>query len=412
MKRQLLFLTLTWVLITAKAQTTVEVKWPLTNNNSALISPTVAGITASNQSTGSSVQSSYLSYSQTFMNGASTDWQKLATLPLPWDDNFYLEYKITANAGNYYQINKIVMEVVGSGGSNNALKAAYSLDNFANSSPLATNLNMATYNSQPNATPPSISTNLATTDDPIILINANPTSANALDIRPVLTFPNLNINIAPGQSLTIRIYPLKGGTTGTRFIASKNVVVTGRIDTQPIPNLTLPLDFLNFRADRKTNGTELHWTTTNEVNTSHFSIEKSTGKDFVSVGTLAAYHTAGINNYAFIDKDTKLSGIVYYKIKQIDKDGRYSYSKTIYVSMPSNSKVYPNPTKGRLYVKILEDGLSDLNVYNMQGKVIKSFKVEKNLNDTSIDLSDLPNQLLVIEIKNQNIIHKHFIIKN
>src|SRR6201999_1456361 len=90
----------------------------------------------------------------------------------------------------------------------------------------------------------------------------------------------------------------------------------------------------------------LIWTTANEINTSYFEIERSLdGKTFQPIGTVQAKNTAVQNNYLFADANI-VSGILYYKLKMIDKDGAFKYSAIVVVNNANQNglSVLPNPS--------------------------------------------------------------------
>ena len=88
----------------------------------------------------------------------------------------------------------------------------------------------------------------------------------------------------------------------------------------------LPLDFLSFNAkltDGISKQVKLSWSTANEVNTKSFAIERKTSAGFATIGSIASNNTAGTSNYSFTDI-APATGVNYYRIKQIDKDGKSS----------------------------------------------------------------------------------------
>ena len=94
----------------------------------------------------------------------------------------------------------------------------------------------------------------------------------------------------------------------------------------------LPLHFISFTAAKNNNNIALKWITENEVNTLNFEIERSTnGINFMKLATLPATGNSYLQNiYSFNDlQPTK--GNNYYRLKQIDHDGKFEYSKSIHV---------------------------------------------------------------------------------
>jgi len=109
----------------------------------------------------------------------------------------------------------------------------------------------------------------------------------------------------------------------------------------------LPLDFLNLQAVNVNNKLLIKWVTANEINTHLFEVEHSvTGNDFIKIAQQYSIgnNLSSDNNYSSIFNNTNHSNQHYFRIKQIDLDGKFKYSDIFsYQSMFSNSmNVFPN----------------------------------------------------------------------
>lgn len=124
--------------------------------------------------------------------------------------------------------------------------------------------------------------------------------------------------------------------------------------------LTLPLDLLTFTGSLQTDNTVmLKWKTENEVNTSHFEVERSLdGSSFSAIGTVSADNNPSTtHNYSYIDMDAanQQSLILYYRLKMVDANGAYSYSNIISVlfnDITGTVIVNPNPVLSTAQVRI------------------------------------------------------------
>ena len=111
----------------------------------------------------------------------------------------------------------------------------------------------------------------------------------------------------------------------------------------------LPVSFLEISAEWvEHQAVRVRWTTASEVNNHYFDVLRSTnGADFVKVGTVPGHGTTSqAHTYAFIDSELPLMQLLYYKIRQVDYDGQYSFSKTVAVARKASGfqvHVYPNP---------------------------------------------------------------------
>jgi len=110
---------------------------------------------------------------------------------------------------------------------------------------------------------------------------------------------------------------------------------------------SLPITLTEFSAREKDAVVELKWTTETEINNKYFDIERSlNGTSFTSIGTIpGAGNTTLIKHYSTIDQNPA-NGINYYRLKQVDFDGKFTYSKVIAVNVTrlnESLKIYPNP---------------------------------------------------------------------
>ena len=104
-----------------------------------------------------------------------------------------------------------------------------------------------------------------------------------------------------------------------------------------------PVEFLNITARQKGSGVSVDWSTAQEFNSSKFEIEKSVdgNNGWSYVGTVrGAGNSSALRSYNLYDP-RPYSGFNFYRIKQIDKDGQFKYSKTVNVKI--------NTAKNRRY---------------------------------------------------------------
>lgn len=118
------------------------------------------------------------------------------------------------------------------------------------------------------------------------------------------------------------------------------------LSAEGLPN-SLPLDLVSFNASLINNTVNLVWSTVDEINVDGFDVERSNNaRDFSSIGKIAANNSVSYNNYSYIDQQP-LSGVSYYRLKMIDKDGTFKYSNIVsmnnIIATASNLSVYPNP---------------------------------------------------------------------
>ncbi|MEP2024764.1 T9SS type A sorting domain-containing protein, partial [Reichenbachiella sp.] len=192
------------------------------------------------------------------------------------------------------------------------------------------------------------------------------------------------------------------------FDSDQNGVAYGNVSGIPdndgdmIPNhldadeaINLPLDFIGFEGYYVDEKIELVWRTTNELNVSHFEIEKSEdGESFGVIGTLDAFNIySAINHYEFIDK-SPFNGVNYYRIRQLDFDGKSSYSETLRVESPLYEfevGYYPNPVEKVLTIEANENlENAKIQIISTTGRVVHQ-QILNGINSSlfKIDISSL-----------------------
>ncbi len=125
---------------------------------------------------------------------------------------------------------------------------------------------------------------------------------------------------------------------------------------------------------------QTNWQTSTELNTSHFFIQHSRdGSSFTDIGTVKAIGS-GANGYSFTD-EKPTNGINYYRLKSVDKDGSFSYSKVVSVQLTIDNyqlSIYPNPAKNKVTVR--GSHIAAVQVVDNLGRVLKivSFKDASN----------------------------------
>jgi len=134
---------------------------------------------------------------------------------------------------------------------------------------------------------------------------------------------------------------------------------------------------LSFEAERVTEGIEIKWETGSEENNSHFEIWKSYDLvDFESVATVEGAGTSNnFHDYYYMDEN--ISRVVYYKLKEVNFDGRSADCEIVKVNYYVHEctfNAYPNPTSNGAF-DIQVQGISDsesvsITLVNMQGSII------------------------------------------
>ncbi len=280
------------------------------------------------------------------------------------------------------------------------------------------------------------------------LITHNPLAANCaqynIDDVSVIPLDSFNLKVDAGSDASIAnvgdsvfIGSLTNGLTGVKWYNANNIEITNKAgvpgfyvkpaastfyiieqticgyysrDTVNITVGTVPLKFISYSviASATKQSVENIWTTANEINVSHFNIQRSlNGSVFTTIGKLSA-NNKSYNEYSFIDvqfPSLEGLGVVYYKIESVDFNGRKQYSETRTLNLKPQTlngiSIYPNPSKGIITITLpaTDKGFKTLKVTNAYGKTI----AERNIFDRVI-MMDLKTPAGVYFLNITNII--------
>ena len=207
-------------------------------------------------------------------------------------------------------------------------------------------------------------------------------------------------NLTFGGSTTLQICGKRN-----KAIPTNNNALTIRIG---IVIATLPIKLLDFNAiliDKSS--VQLNWQTSSETNNDYFSIERSkNGQDWEEINTIkGAGNSSSILNYSVNDFNA-FKGVSYYRLKQTDFDGKYTYSQIKSVNVKSfkniQLEVFPNPTENRITIIGDKTELKQVRIFNILGQDVTSLtSVISNENNSKIiiDLESLTNGLYLIKGK-------------
>lgn len=182
--------------------------------------------------------------------------------------------------------------------------------------------------------------------------------------------PNTTVTVTGLQNKTYyyRIFEYNGTAAPVYNTAD---VVAG----SAIVSSTLPVKLLHFTVREQNGKTMLQWATSQEMNSNYFAVERSVdGSNFSEIRKItAAGNSNNTVNYVYVDENAA-KGTIYYRLKQVDNDGRFTYSSVINITVKGESgsiSIYPNPVKDRFRLSLPANvSKGALIVYDSRGIIV------------------------------------------
>lgn len=183
---------------------------------------------------------------------------------------------------------------------------------------------------------------------------------------------------------------------------NSNSALSVLINSHPPCAVTLPIQLLNFTAENKDNRVILEWTTATEINNEYFNIERSKdGISWESIGVISGCGTCSYNNsYTFSDQ-FPLEGVSYYRMKQTDYDGKFTYSELVVVDIKKkmNIQVWSDKSKGTIFISGLVSEAT-IEIYDTTGKLMVHLKSETKI--TEVPAQFFPRGCYLIKVYGKN----------
>ncbi|MBU1720995.1 MAG: T9SS type A sorting domain-containing protein, partial [Bacteroidetes bacterium] len=242
--------------------------------------------------------------------------------------------------------------------------------------------------------------------------DANSSGGTASGDDPLFVAPNTcdcDLNITDGNSPIVAA----GTTSGVPAYILDDFFGTSRAGTHDIGAVTtsalLPIELLNFTAFATSEKiVQLWWITVSETNNDYFTIERSS--DGISFQPIAYIRGAGNSNsredYEAFD-NSPLNGTGYYRLKQTDFNGKYTYSRIVEVTLEDGDfsvEVFPNPFSSSLFVDIKgsENISTEVQITNLSGVIVFSDTIHDSSTRLEIQgTENFPAGIYLVHVQNE-----------
>lgn len=202
-------------------------------------------------------------------------------------------------------------------------------------------------------------------------------------------------------------------TTSTSSATSKfSGGVGSGYSSDLLDNTTLPVVLMNFNVSKKEDNILISWSTASEINSDYFEIQRSNdGLAFQAIGRVKAKGTSyEMTNYEFVHQKSILLQTSYFRLKMVDFDNSFDFSKTIKIDGTSDFNratinIYPNPTMDIIKIEIIgsEEKLN-FTLYNSSGVELAKPPIIK---ERTINLSYLSAGIYYWQLTNGDLVIKN-----
>ncbi len=217
------------------------------------------------------------------------------------------------------------------------------------------------------------------------------------------------------QGSRIRVYSASESDANTQ---DANCRITGAPSYTSCDITTLPVNLLEFKATPERGSIRLDWKTIKEKDLKEFSIERSVnGHDFNTIGTVAPLNNGKeIKSYLYYDMNP-IEGNSYYRLKIINADNSYQYSKIEDVHVRLNYRIHPVPADDKLIISLVDENTKNRNIQirvrTLLGSLLmeNAYILQSGQTDIEISVSSLRTGIYIVEIRDgNNLDKKRFVI--
>lgn len=167
-------------------------------------------------------------------------------------------------------------------------------------------------------------------------------------------------------------------------------------------NAALPVTWLSVNGQIQNGNAIIKWATASESNTKTYEVEHSVdGLNFSKVGTIAAAgNSNSVKQYEFVHS-SPINGKNYYRIKQIDLDGKFTYSSIVVVQNNDTHRgliIAPNPVQSEAILYFNEAGNKTIQLYSVNGALLHTEKINRSNNRHIIDMANMASGVYMLHV--------------
>lgn len=231
-----------------------------------------------------------------------------------------------------------------------------------------------------------------------------------LDVSTSPTFSSFVSGYNAKNVGTVNSYTVTGLALNTTYyyrVRANKTSVANQGDAPVYKSVTtlvaLPVTWMSFTANAAKGNVQLEWVTAREVNNAYFSVERSTdGNNFSEIKKVEGQGNTTVTTTYNVTDNTPVSGDNYYRIKQVNNDGSYSYSvtKKVRIDQTQNGlvSVYPSPAENFVQLSVTDASLVNTNatIFDLEGQNRMHFTVTGGVQ--TLDIQTLQTGLYFVRL--------------
>ncbi len=196
-------------------------------------------------------------------------------------------------------------------------------------------------------------------------------------------------SLSTTNSTIIEIMVFDFNCSGSKTVVFDEIIVNGFMSA------LLPVDLTKFDIKKTQKSIMLSWATASEKNNDHFDIQKSSnGTHFQTIGQVKGNGTTATGAHYNFEDNTPSVGVAYYRLKQVDINGKFDYSKVQSIRFDNNKLVVaPTLAKESISLTVSNDAIVPFEIVNLNGQKVLAGKAN---GQQTIDVSGLHSGMYFI----------------